>query len=845
VDGTRNVFSGNAENVLQVGNVHGDVNVHYGPAEFDRLERAAESLAAAVGEQWRREAEARSLNRPRPLRVRWSDEDDDVVAWFRARPGTRMIVLGRPGAGKTVLALLFTLGMLAVRKQGEPVPVLLTVSSWDPRTEHMHAWIARRLNEDYKALDAGAALRLVRGGYVLPVLDGLDELPADLHVPALDGIDRATGNAPLVLTCRNEDYREAVAVGGTTVSEAAVVELREVDVADAIDFLSTGPEASVARWTPVFEHLREHPGGPLAAALTTPLMVDLARTAYRNPTTDPAELLDSSRFGEVAEIEHHLLDQFVPAKYDPHPAAPLTGESPATTRTYRQDKAGKWLAFLATDLRQRRFRDIAWWRLPGQRTVLAVLLAVAFASMWVWDPLAMLVAGLICGVGIDWYTVGLLRSTVCPASGLLQAYARVVRLVMAAKEPQRVSPRLRGRTPHIAGKTARGFAIGVLLGVVPGWPSALVLGGVGAVLAGLRAWLMAPSGHFAVPDPVLALRHDRRSVWLVMLLAVLCVFGGLAAGGQVSWDPAGVRLSLTFAIGVGLGLVWMSAWAASVLGRTWWALCGKLPWRLMTFLDDAHRRGVLRQAGMVFEFHHVRLQNRLAGGVTTSSADFPDTFDGLGWHTAGVAEGLPHNWVRDLFEDSAGRMWAGTSGGVAICDDDGWRAHTTDHGLPHNAVTCVREDAAGRIWLATEGGLCRWAGARFVPEQAPSRRILTLHVDREHRLWAGSDSMNPFTDSGLHMFDGTDWHSFTVGEGMVSRDVRKVFEDSHGRIWVIPQWYSVGRGAGYWDGTSWRWFSVAHGLIDDHVRTMAEDTSGSGSERARASRSTPTVSGRA
>ena len=32
----------------------------------------------------------------------------------------------------------------------------------------------------------------------------------------------------------------------------------------------------------------------------------------------------------------------------------------------------------------------------------------------------------------------------------------------------------------------------------------------------------------------------------------------------------------------------------------------------MSFLADAHRRGVLRQAGAVYQFRHIELQHRLA-----------------------------------------------------------------------------------------------------------------------------------------------------------------------------------------------------------------------------------------
>jgi hypothetical protein len=43
-------------------------------------------------------------------------------------------------------------------------------------------------------------------------------------------------------------------------------------------------------------------------------------------------------------------------------------------------------------------------------------------------------------------------------------------------------------------------------------------------------------------------------------------------------------------------------------------LRGRLPWRLVRFLADAHeQRGVLRQAGAAYQFRHVELQRHLAG----------------------------------------------------------------------------------------------------------------------------------------------------------------------------------------------------------------------------------------
>jgi len=55
-----------------------------------------------------------------------------------------------------------------------------------------------------------------------------------------------------------------------------------------------------------------------------------------------------------------------------------------------------------------------------------------------------------------------------------------------------------------------------------------------------------------------------------------------------------------------------SAWGVFLVVRVWLAVRGRLPLHLMGFLDDAHRRGVLRQAGAVYQFRHARLQDRLA-----------------------------------------------------------------------------------------------------------------------------------------------------------------------------------------------------------------------------------------
>lgn len=81
------------------------------------------------------------------------------------------------------------------------------------------------------------------------------------------------------------------------------------------------------------------------------------------------------------------------------------------------------------------------------------------------------------------------------------------------------------------------------------------------------------------------------------------------ASGLVAGLAAGL------VIGLWAGLVasmLKTTWPSYMITRAWLVLHHQLPWPLMSFLADAHQRGVLRQAGAVYQFRHIELQHRLA-----------------------------------------------------------------------------------------------------------------------------------------------------------------------------------------------------------------------------------------
>ncbi|CQR61097.1 Hypothetical Protein SAV [Streptomyces leeuwenhoekii] len=361
------------------------------PATRAELDQAAEALAAMVRRQWTEEAAAQGLLDPHPLAVRWrsgqseagdhvrmvgrtlSGRSDDIPAFaaaFRALPRRRLVIVGEPGAGKTALAILLVRELLRDPEPGEPVPVLLDLASWNPRREPLAPWMARRIHEDYPALrdhetyGRDAARKLVAEGRVLPVLDGLDEIPADLRPEALASVNHAIAlHDPLVLTSRRAEYHRLVEEADV-ITAAAVVVAQPVEAADVVDYLrSAVPPRHIPAWQPVLDDLAGRPRGAVAQALSVPLNVWLARTVYGSPGTDPAEL---TRWNDAETIRHHLLDALVPAVFTAPPAA--TDRSvPDVRRTaaarWHPDDARTALAFLADHVRRQRTDGIAWWDL--------------------------------------------------------------------------------------------------------------------------------------------------------------------------------------------------------------------------------------------------------------------------------------------------------------------------------------------------------------------------------------------------------------------------------------------------------------------------------------------------
>jgi NACHT domain-containing protein len=592
------------------------------------LHDLSDQLARAVGRQWESEARIRRLNDPYPLPVSWSAADSaltddwaviealasagagrpataDYPAWAKAPadlagqgdglaavltrvPTRRLVVLGEPGAGKTMLMVRLVLDLLASRQAGMAVPFLVPVASWNPLSQGLHQWLAARLTDNHSALtaaygDGTQAQALLEAGLILPLLDGLDEIPEAIRGPAIAEINNALrpGEA-MILTCRTEDYRKTVRPSDgleVTLRAAAGILLNPLrpDVVGSYLLTDAGGPKAQERWAPVMDALGS--AAPVAQALTTPLMVSLARVIY-NPRPgemvgqlqDPAELCGAN-LADRAAVEAHLLDAFVPAAY-------------RDLRSHLQaiHQAERWLRFLAAYLDSGiGGTDIAWWQIRQ---------ITPFAK-----------------------------------------YANIAKA--ARKRPSIPSP---ARSLGIERRVLANVIQGAIIGAIAGWVAALVannkavnqgmwppsstrdcIGGalIGALAFAIGGMLKAvPSDINTAASPQAILRRDRRTFWGLLIWIALSVGFIIGVGALLLGTPFGRFFWIGgFCTGILAGCASGSsaaAWFPYKSAHLWLARYNQLPRALMGFLEDAHRRGVLRQAGAVYQFRHIELQHRLA-----------------------------------------------------------------------------------------------------------------------------------------------------------------------------------------------------------------------------------------
>lgn len=149
-----------------------------------------------------------------------------------------------------------------------------------------------------------------------------------------------------------------------------------------------------------------------------------------------------------------------------------------------------------------------------------------------------------------------------------------------------------------------------------------------------------------------------------------------------------------------------------------------------------------------------------------------------------VREGLTNGFVRSIREDSHGRFWVGTDGGLFRLENERLRRVDDNGRIPGLAVHAIYEDSDGQIWVGGSRLLrvsSDSAKEYVLRGEASQNRVKSITETRDGSIWVG-------TVSGLQRMAPGESSFGAVPH--VKGTVRVLRETSDGTLWIG----TIGRG---------------------------------------------------
>ena len=219
--------------------------------------------------------------------------------------GGALLILGAPGAGKTTLLLELTRDLIARAEQDEgyAIPVVFNLSSWVDKRRPLQEWLVEELNTKYD-VPRKLAQAWIEAATVLPLLDGLDEVPVQHRTICVEAINRyrqeEQGLMPLAVCSRVADYLSMTAQ--LRLRGAVLVEpLTQQQINSYLERVGdklVGVQAAVRA------------DADLGEMLNTPLMLSIVTVAYAGKSAADIQAVQTPD-----RQRQHLFDAYILAMF--------------------------------------------------------------------------------------------------------------------------------------------------------------------------------------------------------------------------------------------------------------------------------------------------------------------------------------------------------------------------------------------------------------------------------------------------------------------------------------------------------------------------------------------------
>ena len=245
--------------------------------------------------------------------------------------GRTLLILGDPGAGKTLTLLKIGQNLIARAEENVSrlIPVVFNLSSWGSKRQTIVDWLVQELWSKYQ-VPKEVSKGWIKNQQLQLLLDGLDEVKAEQQeacVKAINQFMQEHGQTEMVVCSRIADYE----VLSTRLVLRGAIYIRSLTLEQVNQYLDRAGEQLGAGKTLLSEDTA------LQELAKSPLTLSIITLAYQGKKVE--ELFQT---GSVEEHHKLLLDAYIERLF----------ERKAAQQQYSEDQVRHWLIWLAQQMSQ-------------------------------------------------------------------------------------------------------------------------------------------------------------------------------------------------------------------------------------------------------------------------------------------------------------------------------------------------------------------------------------------------------------------------------------------------------------------------------------------------------------
>ncbi len=510
--------------------------------------------------------------------------------------GRTLLILGDPGAGKTITLLKLAQNLIARAEGGlsRLSPVVFNLSSWGSKRQTIADWLIEELYSQYK-VSKTLAKTWIEDQQLLLLLDGLDEVKSDRREACVEAINQfmqTHGQTEIVVCSRIADYE----VLSNRLQLRGAIYIRSLTPEQVNHYLDAAGEQLEAVKTLLSEDTA------LQELAKSPLTLNVMTLAYQGKKVE--EILQT---GSVEAHREHLFNSYIERMF----------KRKGVNQQYSKGQSIHWLTWLAQRMShasqtvffiegmQPTWLETTQKKVYEWGTRLMGLMMGFLIGCFVLSPLQGLIIGMSIVLPLAWW-----KMEEWKLAWRMDEIKTVETLKWSWQDES-----LKWSWQEAIKSAKQGFLGGLPLGIIVGisllsplMPILIIAYGlISGLILGLLGGLIGPK--------IERKTSPNQGIWNSVRNALILGMIGAGIGlliviflGQLQWLGLGLIFGLIFGLFFGGGKACLQHFILrSILHRN-----NCIPWDYSRFLDYASERIFLQKVGGGYIFVHRMLLEHFA-----------------------------------------------------------------------------------------------------------------------------------------------------------------------------------------------------------------------------------------